>query len=126
MGGTLLTLELVTSLGSCLAYLEQQKALDFQGTDSRPYVLYSLLPWAGCTTHSLTTAGGGFPLQEADQEEQGTVVGHDGSGQAEGIKVTEQREKAKTRSLPTPLLPAPGEPRTLEGDGATIPEGLGP
>lgn len=64
-----LTLELFISLGSFLEYLEQQKALALQGTDSRPYVLCSVLAWVGCITRSPAPAGSGLPLQEADQEE---------------------------------------------------------
>lgn len=55
------------------------------------------------------STGGVFPLQEADQEEQGAAVGHDGSGQEQGPQGPEQRQEGQTGGLPAPLLSATGE-----------------
>ena len=64
-----LILEPFVCPGSWLEYLAQQKAQALQSTDSRPYVLHSVLAWMGCITCSPAPAGSGLPLQEADQEE---------------------------------------------------------
>lgn len=55
------------------------------------------------------STGGVFPLQEADQEEQGAAVGHDGSGKEQGPQGPEQRQEGQTGGLPAPLLSATGE-----------------
>lgn len=76
--------------------------------------------WAeirACHGRPVLVPGGGFPLQEADQEEQGAALGDDVPGQAEGAQGAQQGEAAEAGGVPAPLLPAAGE----AGDAQTCP-----
>uniref|UniRef100_A0A8B9ERM3 IQ motif containing GTPase activating protein 3 n=1 Tax=Anser cygnoides TaxID=8845 RepID=A0A8B9ERM3_ANSCY len=79
--------------------------------------------WAevgACHGRSVLVAGGGFPLQEADQEEQGAALGDDVPRQAEGAQVAQQGEAAEAGGLPAPLLPA-ADPARVPGQ-ADLPD----
>lgn len=72
------------------------------------YFVFSVL----CLSLSTSVStGGGVPLQETNQEEQGATVRHDVFGQEQGAQGLEQRAEGETGGLPAPLLPAPGERR---------------